>query len=166
MKLVDLTGKRFEHLVVLERNGTSSDGKRVLWRCRCVCGLELDVQAGNLKSGNSASCGCVSRQAAAERIRARNRIHGHTSRAGLSPEYVSWLAMRGRCKHPSVGGFKYYGGRGVKVCKRWDKFENFLADMGLKPTKKHSIDRIDPYGDYKPSNCRWATAVEQRRNRR
>lgn len=92
-------------------------------------------------------------------------VHGHTWHGGFSPTYMSWKGMHQRCRNPSQQSWKYYGGRGIVVCERWRSFENFLADMGERPEDR-TLDRIDPYGNYEPANCRWATAVEQRRNRR
>lgn len=92
--------------------------------------------------------------------------HGHCPRSGKSPEYRSWDAMLNRCNNPSHKQYRDYGGRGIKVCERWNVFENFLDDMGLKPTPKHSIDRINNNGDYEPGNCRWATISEQKMNQR
>ncbi len=80
--------------------------------------------------------------------------------------YYSWIKLRNRCYNPKNQDFQYYGGRGVRVCQRWDSFANFIEDMGPRPSKAHSIDRIDPNGDYEPGNCRWATVAEQNRNKR
>lgn len=81
-------------------------------------------------------------------------------------EYWVWVAMRQRCNNPNMPTYKHYGGRGIKVCKRWDSYDNFIEDMGYRPSDKHSLDRIDVNGDYEPSNCRWATQLEQVMNRR
>ena len=90
--------------------------------------------------------------------------HGHSANGSVSPTYASWMYMKKRCLNKNATGWKYYGARGVKICDRWLKFENFLADMGEKP-EGTSIDRIDPRGDYEPENCRWATQAQQTRNR-
>lgn len=92
--------------------------------------------------------------------------HGHTIGHKPTPEYRAWAQMMTRCNNPNADKYAYYGGRGIKVCDRWQKFENFLADMGVKPSKGHSVERKNNDGDYCPENCRWATKKEQSSNRR
>lgn len=82
------------------------------------------------------------------------------------PEYNCWVKMWGRCSNPRAHNYKWYGGRGITVCERWQSFKTFLDDMGNRPSPTHSIDRIDFNGNYEPSNCRWATKLEQGRNSR
>jgi len=92
--------------------------------------------------------------------------HGQSKRAGRTPEYGVWRSMLHRCSNPTDLEYARYGGRGIKVCERWRSFANFFADMGARPSPRHSIDREDNDGDYEASNCRWATAKEQAANRR
>lgn len=133
--------------------------KKVIYPCQCQCGKKRDVYACHLLRGMSRSCGCV----AAKKIGDRNRTHGMTR----TPEYRIWRAMIDRCHYPSCKAYHRYGGRGILVCDRWrNSFENFIADMGKKPSDGHSIDRIKNDRGYEPGNCRWATATEQARNKR
>lgn len=165
--LIDLTGDHFGRWVVLYKVCSSEKGK-TRWMCRCECGTKRIVNGNNLRRGLTNSCGCLNREKSSERTGKLSYKHGHSSRTEKSSEYRSWSSMRNRCKYPCVKGYEYYGGCGIKVCKRWlSSFSNFWDDMGPKPTPQHTIDRYpNPNGNYEPKNCRWATKKQQRHNRR
>ena len=153
---LDLSGRRFGRLVVIAL--APKTGMHLRWQCICDCGRVAFVESSRLRGDHTKSCGCLRIDAP----RISNTIHGqHGSRT-----YSSWRSMRERCLNPKARGFKYWGGAGVRICSRWEAFENFLADMGERPHGT-SLDRYpDPHGDYEPRNCRWATAAQQARNRR
>ena len=158
-KFVDLTNQRFGRLITVEKTDLRSSRGHVIWKCKCDCGKETFVSSNHLISGNTTSCGCLQK----ERASKAKTTHGQYQ----SSEYRSWQMMRNRCYNPNYNKFKDYGGRGIEVCDRWkDSFENFLEDMGPKPSSKHSIDRIDVDGNYESWNCKWSTTQEQARNRR
>lgn len=161
-----LIDKKFGRLLILkegEPHMTKGGHKHRTAVIRCDCGTIKQVQISIILSGQTTSCGCFQREAAAKRMPSISRIHGGFG----TPEFESWCQMKKRCKNPKHKSYNDYGGRGIQVCDRWrDSFENFLKDMGHRPSAKHSIDRIDVNGNYEPSNCRWATKTEQSRNQR
>jgi len=160
-KAIDISGKRFTRLVAIAPTNERRGGK-VVWSARCDCGRSVRVTGHALVTGNTRSCGCLKLETTVENGR-RNKKHGMHG----SPTYRSWSSMRTRCENRNQKGFAYWGGAGVRVCKRWRSFELFLADMGERPSLHHSLDRYpDPNGNYEPGNVRWATSKEQQHNRR
>lgn len=138
------------------------------WECRCICGKEIVVVGKRLLNGQTKSCGCFGDEHRARSSAAST--HGHTM-GGTSGTYHSWVNVNIRCLNPAHPAYKYYGGRGISVCDRWRKgnpkaFENFLADMGPRPDRTFTIGRIDPDGDYEPTNCSWSDKATQARNTR
>jgi hypothetical protein len=149
---MDLVGSKRGYLEIIAHDGWRNG--RHHYKCRCICGTECIRMRQHLQDGKQKSCGCM-----APIISARaNTTHGMTKR----PAYRVWLGMKQRCGNALD---KNYGGRGIKVCERWMKFENFLADMG-EPLTGTQLDRINNSGDYEPGNCRWVTPSLNLRNRR
>ncbi len=160
--MIDLTGCSFGLLKVIERAGSDRHGKLV-WLCHCACGQERVVVGSDLRAGKTRSCGCYQWQRAA----VANTRHGHTLQRKRTPTYRSWTAMNTRCSNTKSQDWRRYGGRGIEVCPEWrHSFAAFLRDMGPRPSRTYSIDRIDNDGHYEPGNCRWATPFVQARNHR
>lgn len=159
-KRVDLTGQIFGRLTVKNFAGTNNLGKAT-YHCRCDCGNSIVAVAGSLKAGNTQSCGCLKKQIQTK--------HGKYK----SPIYAVYSAMIQRCCNKNAKAYPNYGGRGIKVCRRWrigeggkSGFECFYEDMGERPTRFHSIDREENNKGYNPSNCRWVKRVVQQNNMR
>ncbi|MEH2148574.1 hypothetical protein [Nostoc sp.] len=160
MAIHDLTGQRFVRLVVQQKCQPPKEyaSKTTWWMCLCDCGNTKAVRGTHLKRGGVQSCGCLQK----ENLSVYPSTHGCTG----SPCWYSWRGMLDRCRRENSTSWERYGGKGIKVCDRWqgdNGFENFLMDMGERPEGK-TLDRIDSSGDYCPKNCRWATPKEQRLN--
>lgn len=157
-KIILKKGDKYARLTVLEEHGRSNDGK-VLWKCRCDCGNITITTGRAIFYGRTRSCGCLMREMAAQ----KHKTHGMSK----SPEYKTWTGMINRCENPSQKCFKHYGGRGIKIHASWRRsFENFLRDVGPKPSPKHELERADNNKGYEPGNVVWATRHEQLRNNR
>jgi hypothetical protein len=158
MKKVDITGLRFGRLVAVREAGRSRGGQ-VTWDCQCDCGNTTVVLGTFLRYGNTKSCGCGKN--------AQRTPDGHwrTWDAPRRRLYRAWVAMRNRCNNSRGPDYRYYGGRGVRVCSAWDSFLQFERDMGPHPGVGWTLDRRGNDGDYDPDNCRWATRRTQGQNR-
>lgn len=168
MALQNLIGLTFSRLTVVARAESTKygDGRiRTNWLCQCLCGKTITARADQLKSKNTKSCGCLHSEWA-KSGRAR-RTHGYASVTNASNEHGIWCSMKARCRNKKSPAYKNYGGRGITVCDRWlNSFQFFIDDMGSRPSKNHSIERLDNDAGYSPENCVWTTWTEQCANRR
>jgi hypothetical protein len=157
-QLLDLTGRCFGRWTVISRAPNRRRSHPITyWLCRCVCGREKEVPGTNLTRGLSKSCGCSKLGPHPP----RHKTHGMS----FTPTYRSWRCMLNRCSNSKATKYPLYGARGITVCERWKRFENFLEDMGPRPADM-TLDRLKNDLGYQPGNCRWATQKEQRNNRR
>lgn len=155
--MADFTGFRVGKLTVLRKDEDAEQSR--MWVCECDCGTVKSVRSDHFTDGRVLSCGCHRIQKNVDRL----TTHGRSS----TREYRIWRNMKNRCEWDKWPEWHLYGGRGVRVCKEWsESFEAFFSFMGESPTNKHSIDRIDPYGNYEPGNCKWSTPKEQANNTR
>jgi hypothetical protein len=151
----DITNQRFGRLLAIGR-AYSKPNRGIFWHCLCDCGKTSTVRGASLRTGRVISCGCA---------KGRHKHSGNGADRERSPTYRSWQSMIARCAQPSNPAFAHYKRRGITVCDRWRNFENFLADMGERPSGT-TLDRWpNNDGNYEPGNCRWATKQEQGNNR-
>ena len=160
---LDLTGQAIGRWTVLERLH-GPHGTR--YRCVCECGTAKVVRQDNLRSGRSRSCGCLRRKPDSKPTSGneRARVQGHAGRERTTREYHVWNEMLKCCLNANAPGYRDHGGRGISVCERWLRFENFLADVGPRP-EGHTLGRIDNDRSFEPGNCRWAKPRSTKRRR-
>lgn len=162
-KYLDLTGMRFGRLVVQKQKMRSKD-RNIIWECKCECGNTTAVFGKDLKRGHTKSCGCLQK----DKLRERRFKHGDRD----SRLYSVWKTMKKRCENQNHKSYQWYGANGVVVCDEWHDYSTFkewAMQNGYDENAKRgecTIDRIDPYGNYEPKNCRWVSMAEQAKNKR
>ena len=152
-RLIDLTGREYGFLIVLERSTENNNSGHPMWICRCICGTVKSIAGSSLSGDLVISCGVCAKHFLC-------RTHGESRKGQWTKEYTCWSAIKSRCLNEKSHDYLNYGGRGITVCQRG--FSNFLEDMGRKPSPKLSIHRVNNDGNYEPGNCKWATASNQR----
>ena len=154
-------GEIYNNLTIISFD--KKQGKRYYWNCKCECGSIKSIIYDHLKSENTKSCGCI-RKENTSKIGKANKTHGYSKLKQFS-EYNSWQTMIQRCYNKNHDNYLIYGAKNITVCERWlNSFENFIEDMGNRPNKNYTIDRINNKGNYEPSNCRWSSKEEQNNN--
>ena len=161
------SGRRVNSLVLLEKDTT----QHRKWWCQCDCGNKKSISETNLVREHTKSCGCLRSKISKESVKVMiesNRANGSpatTHGKRYESAWTTWSHMLDRCNNPNCSQYSHYGGRGIQVCERWLKFENFYADMGDRP-ENLSLERTDNSKGYSPDNCKWATKKQQARNTR
>lgn len=159
----DISGNRYGRAVVISYSHYERSNAH--WNCVCDCGNQFVTTGKGLRQGSTQSCGCLAKERRAAATSKAKTTHGATKAGRDRRTYRIWTNMKSRCSNPKFDSYKWYGGRGIKVCERWGSYENFVADMGEAPSGM-TIDRQDSDGDYGPGNCKWATWTDQQNNRR
>lgn len=159
MPKMNLIGQKFTRLTVVEFAGQDSK-QQSKFKCVCDCGNQITILGILLKRGNSKSCGCL-RVEKGRKIGLKSKLHGMVN----TPTYRTWQCMKSRCYNKEETAYRWYGAKGVTICKKWHTFKGFLEDMGVRP-QNMTLDRINPFGNYEPSNCRWADNATQQANKR
>jgi hypothetical protein len=161
MKVINLQDQKINRWLVVSRGPNTTNGQ-AQWNCKCDCGNEKLLKAIVLNKRKSQSCGCLK----LEQLIKRSTKHGYSPSKNRSDTYTIWAKIIQRCTNINDKAYPNYGERGITICDEWLNFVNFLQDMGERPSKQHSIDRIDNSKGYNKENCRWATSKEQGRNKR